>query len=65
MRRQIKGYGETLLTRLQVRSVKLVGLFDGAEACVLPDCPGAVRVHGGVGTPLEWEHSCMQDKLER
>src|SRR4029453_3700228 len=40
---------EALLSGGQIASVKRVGIFRGGEPGVLPDRPGLVDIHGGVG----------------
>jgi hypothetical protein len=53
MRGQIEGDGQALLTRGEVAPVERVRILGRGEAGILPDRPGLVDVHGGVGAAHE------------
>src|SRR5258705_1814896 len=46
---EIECHRKALLPRREVASVKRVGIFRRGEAGILPDGPGLVDIHGGVG----------------
>ena len=47
---QIESDAEAHLAGGQISAVKGIGIFRGRKACILPDRPRPLDVHGGVGT---------------
>ena len=53
MGRKIEGDRQALLARGEVAPVKRVGVLGGGEARILPDRPGLLDIHGGIGAAQE------------
>src|SRR6202158_6426842 len=46
---EVEGDGDALLARGEVPPIEGVRIFGGGEAGILPDRPGPLHIHGGVG----------------
>ena len=53
VRREVEGHRQALLPGRQVAAIEGVGILGRGEPGVLPDRPGLVGVHGGVGAAPE------------
>jgi hypothetical protein len=49
VRGEIEGNGKTLLSCGEIAAVKGIGVFSRRKACILPNSPRALHIHGRVG----------------
>ena len=54
---EVEGDGDALLAGGEVAPIEGVGILGGGEAGILPDGPGPLHIHGGVGAAQIRRHA--------